>query len=111
MNYAEHLEELHGLPAFDFPAPDAVPELPEPEAVAWRLSCDPYRPGPDVEIADCFQRFLDTVDTTRVRALIFGVWGEAYDDDSSMVIEPLVAAKDRFPALEAVFIGDIEAEQ
>ncbi|MDW6058772.1 STM4015 family protein [Streptomyces sp. FXJ1.4098] len=111
MNYAEHIEELHGLPAFDFPAPDKVPDLPEPEAVAWRLSCDPYRSGPDIGFADCFQRFLDTVDTTRVRALIFGVWGAAYEDDSSVVIEPLVAAKDRFPALEAFFVGDIEAEQ
>ncbi|MES4903878.1 MULTISPECIES: STM4015 family protein [unclassified Streptomyces] len=112
MDYAENHDALHGLPAFDFAAPDEMPKLPEPEAVAWRLSYDPYGDsGPDSDFADCFQRFLDTVDTTRVRALIFGVWGEAYANDSSTVIEPLVAAKDRFPALEAVFVGDLEAEQ
>ncbi|ADI05689.1 hypothetical protein SBI_02568 [Streptomyces bingchenggensis BCW-1] len=112
MDYAENHDALHGLPAFDFPAPDEVPELPEPETVAWRLSYDPYGDsGPDHNFADCFQRFLDTVDTSRVRALIFGVWGEAYEDDSSTVIEPLVAAKDRLPSIKAVFIGDIDAEQ
>jgi hypothetical protein len=112
MDYAENHDALHGLPAFDFPAPDEVPELPEPEVVAWRLSYDPYGDsGSDRNFAECFQRFLDTVDTSRVRALIFGVWGEAYANDSSTVIEPLVAAKDRFPALEAVFVGDLEAEQ
>ncbi|KAK1183288.1 STM4015 family protein [Streptomyces sp. NBS 14/10] len=112
MDYAENHDALHGLPAFDFPAPDEVPELPEPETVAWRLSCNPYDDsGPDRNFADCLQRFLDTVDTSQVRALIFGVWGEAYANDSSTVIEPLVAAKDRFSSLDAVFIGDIDAEQ
>ncbi|MDX3228476.1 STM4015 family protein [Streptomyces sp. ME19-01-6] len=112
MDYAENHEQLHGLPAFDFPSPDQKRELPEPETVAWRLSHDPYGDSDsDGGYAGRFQRFLDTVDTSRVRALIFGMWGETYVDDSSAVIEPLVAAKDRFPALDAVFIGDIDAEQ
>ncbi|OMI41352.1 STM4015 family protein [Streptomyces sparsogenes] len=111
MDYAAHLTELHGLPAFDFPAPGAKEQLPEPEAVAWRISHDPYAGEEEKSFAERFQRFLDTVDTSRVRALIFGIWGESYGCDSSTVIEPLVAAKDRLAALEALFIGDIEAEE
>ncbi|MDT0545181.1 STM4015 family protein [Streptomyces lonegramiae] len=111
MDHAAHLMKLHGLPGCEFPSPAGKRELPEPENVAWRISCNPYDRDGEEGFAGRFQRFLDTVDTTRVRALIFGIWGEAYGNASSAVIEPLVAAKDRLPALEAVFIGDIEAEE
>jgi len=34
MSYVEHLKELHGLPAFDFPAPEEKRELPGAGEVA-----------------------------------------------------------------------------
>ncbi|MEU8826930.1 STM4015 family protein [Streptomyces sp. NPDC048636] len=102
------LEELHGLPAFDFP-PDEQEALPAPDSVAWRICANPYDDA-DEAYGPLFQRFLDTVDVSRVRALITSAWGE-YGDDSSFVIAPLVAAKDRFTSLEALFIGDIEPEE
>lgn len=105
-----HLKELHGLPAFDFPEPDGGTELPGADAVAWRFSVDPYDGSPD-DFADVWDRFLTTVDTSRVRALIFGQWGEAYGNDSSGIVERLVAVKDRLTCLQAVFIGDLEQEE
>lgn len=111
MSAVEHLQELHGLPAFDFPGPDSKDELPAPETVAWRLAADPYDDDSDEEFGDVWDRFLDTVDPSRVRAIIIGQWGEAYEDDSTGIVEDLVDAKDQLTALEAVFIGDLEQEQ
>ncbi|MFH8366976.1 STM4015 family protein [Streptomyces sp. NPDC018031] len=109
MSAVEHLQELHGLPAFDFPVEGAA-GLPEPDAVAWRISVNPYE-DEDTEFADVWARFLDTVDPARVRAVILGQWGEAYDNDSGVLVELLVAARDRLTALQAVFLGDIVPEQ
>ncbi|WP_431772901.1 STM4015 family protein [Streptomyces cucumeris] len=103
------LEELHGLPAFDFPSEEERGTLPEPDSVAWRFCANPYH-DEDEDYGPLFQRFLDTVDVSRVRAVITSVWGE-YGDDSRSVIDPLIAAKDRFTSLEALFIGDIEPDE
>lgn len=127
MSYVQHLEELHGLPVFDLPWPDAdadadadvdadaeadaAPRLPEAGAVAWRLAADPYGDHSEEGFADLWQRFLATVDPTGVRALVIGQWGEVYDVDSSLPIGLLVAARDRFPALRALFLGDLEQEE
>lgn len=110
MSTVEHLQELHGLPAFDFPAEHESVELPEAGTVAWSVAVSPY--DDDAEgFPAVFERFLREVDTAEVRALIIGQWGEPYDDDSGMVVDLLVAAKDQLPSLEALFIGDLEAEE
>ncbi|MFD8299692.1 STM4015 family protein [Streptomyces bauhiniae] len=109
MTIGHHLEELYGLPAFALPGPGAKAELPEPDAVAWRVAGDVY--DADEEWEDAFARFLDTVDTTRVRALIVGAWTDAYETDSSAVIAALLAARDRLPALRALFLGDLVMEE
>jgi hypothetical protein len=126
MSHVEHLQELHGLPAFDFPAPQpegsdgsegsdvpAGPErtLPAADAVAWRLSVDPYGDSPEEDFDALWARFLDTVDPAGVRAVIVGQWGEPYDNDSGVIVRHLVDARDRLTALRAVFIGDLEMEQ
>lgn len=110
MDYGDHLTELHRLPVFDFPLPDEDPRLPEPEAAAWRISYNPYEDESDEDFEGRFERFLTTVAPARVRALIIGQWGEAYDEDSAVIVDLLVAAKDRLTSLEAVFIGDLEPE-
>ncbi|MGW1891307.1 STM4015 family protein [Streptomyces sp. NPDC002004] len=110
MSHVEHLQELHGLPAFDFPASEARQELPEAGAVAWRLSVDPYE-DTEEEFGDLWDRFLDSVDPSGVRAIVVGQWGEVYEDDSSGIVQRLVDARDRLTALRAVFIGDMEMEE
>ncbi|MBB5936634.1 STM4015 family protein [Streptomyces zagrosensis] len=110
MSTVEHLEELHGLPVFDFPAKGESADLPVADTVAWSVGVTPFVEGAE-EFAELFERFLTEVDASRVRALVIGQWGEPYDNDSGMVVELLVAAKDRLGCLEALFIGDLEAEE
>ncbi|MFJ3799131.1 STM4015 family protein [Streptomyces sp. NPDC090088] len=110
MTIHHHLSALYRLPAHTFPGPGAPTDgLPDAEAVAWRITGDVY--DADEDWADAFARFLAAVDTTRVRALIVGAWEEAYDTDPSTVIEALLAARDRLPALRALFLGDMVMEE
>jgi hypothetical protein len=110
MTIGGHLDSLYRLPAYTFPGPDAGTEdLPEPDAFAWRITADAYGDGEDWTTA--FARFCAAVDTTRVRALIVGGWAEAYEMPPSGVIEALLAARERFPALRALFLGDMVMEE
>ncbi|MFH9548225.1 STM4015 family protein [Streptomyces sp. NPDC017435] len=109
MTIGDHLDALFGLPAYTFPGPEHRPRPVEPESVAWRVTSDVY--DADEDWTKAFARFCSAVDTTRVKALIVGAWQEAYDTDPSDVVEALVAARDRFPALRAVFLGDMVGEE
>ncbi|TWV32595.1 leucine-rich repeat domain-containing protein [Streptomyces misionensis] len=110
MSYVEHLKELHGLPAFDFPELEEKRELPGAGEVAWRLAIDPYGDS-DETFEELWERFLGSVDPAGVRAIVVGPWGEAYDDGSGEVVDLLVRARDRLTGLRAVFIGDLEMEE
>lgn len=104
-----NLEELYGLPAFEFPwLGDERSQLPDPGAVAWRIDPlldDEERENEEWELA--FARFCAAVDTARVRALIVGNWRDAWDTGPDRVISALLGARGRLPALRALFIGDI----
>lgn len=109
MTIGKHLSELGGLPAFDFPGPKDTRALPEPGAVAWRISVETY--GAEEEWAQAFGRFTGSVDTRQVRALIVGGWSEAYEDSDAGIVEALAGAASEFPALRALFVGDITFEE
>ncbi|MBT2448303.1 STM4015 family protein [Streptomyces sp. ISL-43] len=109
MTIGDHLSELGGLPAFDFPGPEDTRALPGAAAVAWRISADVY--DADEEWPQAFARFADSVDTRQVRALIVGGWSDAYDSPDAEIIVALVDAAERFPALRALFVGDATAEE
>ncbi|MFF1421444.1 STM4015 family protein [Streptomyces sp. NPDC058220] len=109
MTISNHLQELYGLPAFDFPGAEATAELPAPASVAWRVSVDSYEAEEQWE--EAFARFTDAVDTTEVRALIVGSWSDAYESGPGEVISALVAASGRLPALRALFLGDITFDE
>ncbi|MER6630264.1 STM4015 family protein [Streptomyces sp. NPDC000987] len=110
MTIHSHLDALYRLPAHTFPGPDAkAANLPDADAVAWRITSDVY--DADEQWTDAFARFCAAVDTTRVRALIVGAWQEAYDTEPSAVVSALLAARDRFPALRALFFGDLVMEE
>ncbi|MGW4249747.1 STM4015 family protein [Nocardia sp. NPDC004722] len=114
MTISEHLQQFHGLPVFGYPEADAPAEArenwPAPAAAAWAIAIEPYGDSEETW-PQAFARFRAEVDTTRVVALIVGLWGEAYDHPSTMVIEELIAVKDQFPALRALFVGDITYEE
>ncbi|GHA05691.1 hypothetical protein GCM10010372_00930 [Streptomyces tauricus] len=113
MTIGDHFQEFHGLPAFDFPGlddptPDAS-SLPSPESVAWRIAVNSYDSDEQWEAA--FGRFTAAVDTERVRAIVVGAWSDVYDSAPDEVVKALVAARDRLPALRALFVGDIVMEE
>ncbi|MCF3964165.1 STM4015 family protein [Streptomyces fuscigenes] len=103
------LEDFHGLPTFDFPEPGAGTELPPADSVAWRVRVEAYEAEHSWE--EEFARFAETVDLSRVRALIVGAWSDVYETGPDEVVKPLVEASDRLTALRALFLGDIEADE
>jgi len=109
MTVNQHLKTFHGLPVRPLPHPKDNRQQPEADTVAWRIASEVYDSGE--EWTSVFARFLDTVDTTRVRAIVVGAWEEAYETDASEVIGAITAARDRFPALRAVFLGDMTSEE
>ncbi|MFE7773642.1 STM4015 family protein [Streptomyces sp. NPDC057445] len=110
MTISGHMQEFHGLPAFDFPGADAKADgLPEAASVAWRITVDAYESEEEWEAA--FARFTAAVDTSKVRALIVGAWSDVYDSGPDEVVSALLAARDRLPELRALFVGDITFEE
>lgn len=109
MTVNDHLDELYGLPAFTFPEAGEETALPEPETVAWRVAVEVYESAESW--AETFARFADTVDLSRVRALIVGGWTDAYEESNKEVVEAIVAAADRLTALRALFVGDMTFEE
>ncbi|GGL24423.1 STM4015 family protein [Nocardia jinanensis] len=120
MTINHHLAEFGGLPVFDFPEHLVEPEHaaatsfdhPAVESVAWRVG----RIGWDSEGSwtDLFDRFLELVDTTGIRAFVVASWVDLEEDGYEpvdVVLQRLVAARDRFPALRALFLGDITQEE
>ncbi|MER6097547.1 STM4015 family protein [Streptomyces sp. NPDC001728] len=110
MTVDHHLRKFHGLPVFEFPEADARGELPGAADVAWRISAPTYSDPGDEEWGPLFERFLKTVDTGRVRALIVGGWNEAYEESSAAIVTALIAANNRLTGLEAVFLGEMGSE-
>nr|WSX78447.1 STM4015 family protein [Streptomyces sp. NBC_00899] len=113
MSAVEHLDELHGLPVFDFPAAGKDDALPETGAVAWRLSVDPDAEDEAAQepYGKLWQRFLAAVDPAGVRALVVGEWGDVCAEDSSEAVGLLVGAREQLTGLLAVFLGDVVPEE
>ena len=104
------LTVFHELPVFPFGFSDpddlVAGDIPEDvETWAWRVGAH-YYDAPGAE--EVFPLFLEAVDTTRITALILGAWdGDASGAGVDVFQQELLAAADRFPALEALFISDI----
>lgn len=63
------------------------------------------------EFGAIFERFLATVDPATVTRLVIGYWGETYEVDADVALEPLIAAAPRLTGLKALFFGDIIPEE
>ncbi|MFF4283722.1 STM4015 family protein [Streptomyces sp. NPDC001633] len=90
-------EEFHGRPVVAFDPDGAVGT--DPRGPAWHLSAAPSGPP---EFPDVFERFVQTVDTTQVTTLLLGFAG--YDGPAPATY--LLDAAERFPRLQALFLGD-----
>ncbi|MFK0256319.1 STM4015 family protein [Streptomyces sp. NPDC090445] len=108
MSYPRHLTASYGLPVFDFPqlGEEVKDPLPEADAVAWRISADTCH-APEYW-PQAFARFTETVDITRVRSVIVGVWRHTVECGPEHIIATLLDARDRLPALRALFLGDMQ---
>ena len=106
MSVGSHAEEFAGLPVREF---DVEAGIEDAAGVAYRLFVDYDSETPFDEV---LARFLEDPATDRVRALIIGSW-QADDAGvgSEAIVEALVAGRDRLPALEALFLGDIISEE
>ncbi|WP_420037553.1 STM4015 family protein [Streptomyces sp. cg28] len=111
MTIGNHLQELHGLPAFDFPEADAeqAPPLPAADSVAWRISVESY--DSEESWPEAFARFADAVDLGRVKAIVVGSWSDPYENGPEAVIAAVLEVRDRLTALRALFLGDIVLEE
>ncbi|MFJ4709094.1 STM4015 family protein [Streptomyces anulatus] len=103
----QHLDRFHGLPVHT-PAPSSGSALPAADTVAWRLECA-Y--DEDMDFPALWEQFLESVDTTRVRALLIGPWWRQDYTPFAPVMELIVAHADRFPALRALFLADVVGEE
>lgn len=81
--------------------------LPAAAKAAWRLRIEGYRSTET--FTEHVARFLDTVDTTRVTALLVGMWEPG--ESSKEAVRSLVDAADRLPALRHLYFGDIAQEE
>ncbi|POM22717.1 hypothetical protein BTM25_49210 [Actinomadura rubteroloni] len=84
-----------------------APPLPPAGDHAWRVRTE-FEETPFNEV---WNRFLDTVDTTQVTALLIGYWGAEYDEHEADPVALLTAAASRFPKLRSLFLGDIVLEE
>ncbi|NUP54105.1 MAG: STM4015 family protein [Catenulispora sp.] len=116
MSFDTHITEFAGLRILDFPADPAIP-LPDgadrDEPQAWRLDCaSGLAVNPVMMFSDLLDDFVARVDTARVAALVVGHWGfDLIDYADNSVAGSLAARADRFPALRALFIGEMTREE
>ncbi|KAA0924900.1 leucine-rich repeat domain-containing protein [Streptomyces apricus] len=104
----DHLETFHGLPVLTFPQFSDLRPLPDdPSSVAWRLQCH-YSQDEDLAYMD---RFLASVPLEEVRALVLGAPWYGNEDDGAEAVEELCSLAPRLSALEALFLGDLVAEE
>ena len=64
-------------------------------------------------LTDVLAQFLAEPGSEEARGLVIGLWEEAFSDPAGAgrIVAALVAARDRLPALRALFLGDITQEE
>jgi hypothetical protein len=122
MGVYEHLEEYVGLPVATFNEETGTEEEDDDGRGADPVTGEEFPPAGDAAwfvgtsfdeeaFGDVFARFLRTVDTTEITALIIGYWGASYDDGVADPVALLTEAASSFPKLRALFLGDITGEE
>ncbi|MEO3826332.1 STM4015 family protein [Actinomadura sp. B10D3] len=76
------------------------------QGVAWRVAGDEETP-----FQAAFERFLHTVDTYEVTALVIGYWGAIHEEHKPDPVRLLTRSAHLMPQLEALFLGDVSSEE
>jgi len=75
-----------------------------------RLSVEPYEDD-SLAFPDYFKKFLALDGVNEIDTLVIGCWGEAYEEDSSVVVNLLAEHTKQLPKLRHLFIGDLQLEE
>ncbi|RZF65101.1 hypothetical protein EWE75_06895 [Sphingomonas populi] len=108
MTVSGNLESFAGKPVVDFKAAGDISDF---GVVTPRLRCE-Y--DSNHALRDLLATMLDAPGAASTSALVFGLWaenGETYEVSPAAAIEMLVAKKDKLPAINALFFGDITSEE
>jgi len=85
--------------------------IPDTEAAIYRISLSWDDSENGERWTDRFSKFLADPASSRVTGIVVGNWGGMGDESSQPVVEALVAARERLPELNAIFLGEILAEE
>lgn len=86
--------------------------IARPDLFHYRITLDYEEGESGVEWTDLFDAFLEDPNAARLTGLVVGAWGsEMYNEATDTVTAALVAARERLPALKALFVGDITSEE
>ncbi len=107
MTINEHETHLAGKLIVDWP-PDAP--VGDPGQIVYRLSMDWEEMDQKQRWTDKFARFLEDPAALGITGIVVGLWNWQ-DERSASIVEALVSARDRWPGLTAIFLGDIISEE
>ncbi|MEH2074011.1 MAG: STM4015 family protein [Nostoc sp.] len=99
-----HVTQFANRQVVEFDANVGIVE-PVNNAYALRFEYDTYENLPTK-----LSRLMQEPNADKLEALVFGLWAETSETDSSSIVQALVDAKKRLTNLKAVFIGDITSE-
>lgn len=106
----EHAQELFGKPVEEW-RPGV--SLDDPSGTAYRIAIDYDEAEAGVTWEERFAEFFSLPNASAVTSIVIGVWGNVGDPlgDSISVVKTLSEARDKLPALRALFVGDIVGEE
>jgi hypothetical protein len=102
---SQHAVEWLGYPVKLYPKKGTVSDY---RNTIYRLAVEYDGEETPTEL---FARFLAAPQSKEAPAIIFGLFSEDGGDDSSPIIEALVAVRDQLPNLKGIFLGDIISEE
>lgn len=100
----DNLEDLQGTPVKTWRPGQSVEAGTIPR-IEWSWDNE------DENWLDLWAEFLELPHLEDLTALVVGDWGESFDNNSTPLVEALVAASEKLPQLQTLFIGDIASEQ
>jgi hypothetical protein len=109
---AQHVDKFFGKRVKDY---DPEEKIARPATTIYRLWLeDEYDASQRGEhLTDVLAQFLDDPGSAKVPGLVIGVWEGVQSDQAGAerIVAALVAARERLPALRALFLGDITQEE
>ena len=98
-----HLEQMDGLAVRDWHAGELLSA-----DFAPRLALDWNSKTTWLEL---FEALLQTPNADKLRGLVVGMWDEESSENSSHIVNAIIAARAQLPDVRALFVGDLESEE